>query len=64
MPSVSDKQHRFMEAAAHDAGFAKRANIPQSVAKEFAAADEGKKRAGTNKMKSTSKRTAIGSRPR
>lgn len=43
MPSISGKQHRLMEAVAHDPGFAKKAGIPQSVGKEFAAADEGKK---------------------
>lgn len=44
MPSTSPKQHRFMEAVAHDPDFAKRAGVPQSVGKEFAAADESKKR--------------------
>lgn len=43
MPSTSDKQRRFMAYAAHDAGFAKKAGIPQSVAKEFNQADKGKK---------------------
>ena len=43
MPSVSGKQHRLMEAVAHDAGFAKKAGVPQSVGEEFAKADEGKK---------------------
>lgn len=33
-----------MEAVAHNPAFAKRAGIPQSVGREFAAADEGKKR--------------------
>ena len=32
-----------MAAAAHDPAFAKRADIPQSVAKEFNQADKGKK---------------------
>lgn len=32
-----------MEAVAHDPGFAKKAGISQSVGKDFAAADEGKK---------------------
>lgn len=32
-----------MRAAAHSPDFAKRAGIPQSVAKEFTAADAGKK---------------------
>lgn len=43
MPSTSDKQRRFMAAAAHSPEFAKRAGIPQSVAKEFNQADKGKK---------------------
>jgi hypothetical protein len=43
MPSTSDKQRRFMAAAAHDPKFAKRAGIPQSVAKDFNEADKGKK---------------------
>ena len=41
MPSVSEKQARFMAAAAHDPGFAKRAGISQSVAQEFNQADKG-----------------------
>ena len=40
MPSTSDKQHRFMEAIAHDAAFAKHAGVPQSVGKDFARADD------------------------
>lgn len=43
MPPVSEKQRRFMQAAAHDKSFAKKAGIKQSVAKEFAAADPGGK---------------------
>jgi hypothetical protein len=43
MPSTSAKQHRFMEAIAHNAKFAKKAGVPQSVGKDFAAADKGKK---------------------
>lgn len=42
MPSVSDKQKRFMAAAAHDKAFAKKAGIDQSVAKEFNKADSKK----------------------
>ena len=42
MPSHSAKQHRFMEAIAHSSSFAKKAGVPQSVGKEFAAADKGK----------------------
>ena len=43
MPSNSEKQRRFMAAAAHDPEFAKRNDIPQSVAREFNQADKGKK---------------------
>lgn len=42
MPSVSGKQHRFMEAVAHDPGFAKKAGVPQGVGQDFAAADKGR----------------------
>jgi hypothetical protein len=42
MPSVSRKQERFMQAAAHNPDFAKRAKIPMFVAMEFAQADKGK----------------------
>ena len=40
MPSTSPKQHRFMEAIAHSAKFARKAGVPQSVGKDFAAADK------------------------
>jgi hypothetical protein len=42
MPSKSKKQHNFMEAIAHSPEFAKKAGVPQSVGKDFAAADKGK----------------------
>jgi hypothetical protein len=42
MPSSSKKQHNFMEAIAHSPSFAKKAGVPQSVGKDFAAADKGK----------------------
>lgn len=42
MPSTSKKQHNFMEAVAHNAAFAKKAGVPQSVGKEFSKADKGK----------------------
>jgi hypothetical protein len=48
MPSVSKKQHRFMEAVAHNPQFAKKAGVKQSVGKEFTTAD---KRAGKFKAK-------------
>jgi hypothetical protein len=43
MPSKSKKQHNLMEAVAHNAAFAKRVGIPQSVGKDFSEADKGKK---------------------
>jgi hypothetical protein len=43
VPSTSKKQAKFMAAAAHNPAFAKKAGIPVSVAKEFNAADKGKK---------------------
>lgn len=39
MPSKSAKQRRTMAAAAHDPAFAKKMDIPMSVAKEFNRAD-------------------------
>ena len=42
MPSVSQKQARFMAAVAHDPGFAKRAGVPQAVGEEFNQADKGR----------------------
>jgi hypothetical protein len=42
MPSKSDSQRRFMSAAAHSKSFAKKAGIPQKVAKEFHNQDRGK----------------------
>ena len=43
MPSKSKAQRNFMAAAAHNPAFAKKAGIPESVAKEFNSADKGKK---------------------
>ena len=43
MPSTSKKQHNFMAAVANNASFAKKAGVPQSVGKDFADADKGKK---------------------
>ena len=41
MPSTSKKQHNFMAAVANNPEFAKKAGVPQSVGKDFAAADKG-----------------------
>lgn len=43
MPSTSKKQHNFMELLAHDPGVAKKKGVPVKVAKDFVAADKGKK---------------------
>lgn len=43
MPSKTAKQARTMRAAAHNPAFAKKVGIPQSVAKDFAEADKGRK---------------------
>lgn len=43
MPSSSKKQHKFMEAVAHNPAFAKKAGVPQSVGQDFSNADKGKK---------------------
>jgi len=42
MPSSSKKQHKFMEAIAHNKAFAKKVGVPQSVGQEFSNADKGK----------------------
>ena len=51
MPSVSKKQHNLMAAAAHNPQFAKKVGCPVKVAKEFVAADKGKKFSGGGEMK-------------
>jgi hypothetical protein len=42
MPSKSQAQARTMAAAAHNPSFARKVGIPQTVAKEFNAADTGR----------------------
>ena len=51
MPSTSKKQHNFMAAIANNPSFAKKVGVPQSVGKDFTAADKGKtfKRGGDMK---------------
>jgi hypothetical protein len=46
MPATSEKQKRFMDAAAHNPAFAKQAGVPVSVAKDFSAASKGVKFGG------------------
>lgn len=50
-PSKSEKQRKFMLAAAHNPEFAKKADIPQSVAQEFVEADKGKKTRSKTKQR-------------
>jgi len=55
MPATSLKQKKFMDAAAHNPSFAKKAGIPTKVAKEYSEASKGQtfKRGGdmaTKKM--------------
>lgn len=44
MPSKSPAQKRLMRAAAHDKAFARKAGVPQSVAKKYVKADKRKKK--------------------
>ena len=44
MPSKSKSQHDLMQAVANNAEFAKKVGIPQSVGRDFVAADRNKKR--------------------
>ena len=50
MPSTSKRQRKFMAAAANNPGFAKKAGIPQSVAKDYNQADKKKKKANKSGM--------------
>lgn len=43
MPAVSEKQKKFMDAVAHNKGFAKKVDVPQSVGKDFSEASKGMK---------------------
>ena len=43
MPATSEKQKKFMDAAAHNPAFAKAAGVPQNVAKEFSEKSKGLK---------------------
>ena len=57
MPSNSKAQHNLMAAVAHNAAFAKKVGIPQSVGKDFNSADKGRKfsRGGDMATKLTAK---------
>lgn len=43
MPATSEKQKKFMDAAAHNPSFAKAAGVSQNVAKEFSDKSKGLK---------------------
>jgi hypothetical protein len=49
MPATSAKQKKFMDAAAHNPEFAKKAGIPVGVAKEFSKESKGKKFGGNTR---------------
>lgn len=55
MPSVSQKQKRLMDAAAHNPAFAKKVGVPVKVAQEFSQADKGRKFSGGGEMKESKK---------
>jgi hypothetical protein len=59
MPSKSQAQARMMAAAAHNPAFAKKVGVPQSVAKEFNAADSGKAIKRLPKRKAASPRVSL-----
>ena len=61
MPTTSKKQHKFMEAVAHNPSFAKKVGVPQSVGQDFSNADKGKtfKRGGEMATKMDPKMMAM-----
>jgi len=54
MPATSEKQKKFMDAVAHNKGFAKKAGVPQSVGKDFSEASKGMKFGSGNKTRAES----------
>ena len=51
MPAKSEKQERFMQAVAHNKGFAKKVGVPQSVGREFTKAGGGEMKESKAMMK-------------
>jgi hypothetical protein len=51
MPAVSEKQKRFMQAVAHNKGFAKKVGVPQSVGREFSKAKGGEMKESKSMLK-------------
>jgi hypothetical protein len=43
MPAVSEKQKKFMDAVAHNKGFAKKVGVPQSIGADFSTKSKGMK---------------------
>jgi hypothetical protein len=58
MPATSEKQKRFMDAAAHNPKFAKQAGVPVKVAKEFSEKSKGMT-FGTGGQKSRAEQQSI-----
>lgn len=69
MPATSEKQKKFMDAVAHNKGFAKKVGVPQSVGAEFSGKSKGMKfgsgdgtrvdRQGVNKPKTDHGQAAL-----
>ena len=69
MPATSEKQKKFMDAVAHNKGFAKKVGVPQSVGAEFSDKSKGMKfgsgdgtrvdRQGVNKPKTDHGQAAL-----
>ena len=51
MPAVSKKQEKFMQAVAHNKGFAKKVGVPQSVGREFTKKEGGEMKESKSMMK-------------
>jgi hypothetical protein len=62
MPAKSEKQKKFMDAAAHNPAFAKKVGVPVKVAKEYSQASKGQtfKEGGAMKQDKTMAKKAVG----
>jgi len=54
MPATSEKQKKFMDAVAHNKGFAKKVGVPQSVGTDFSEASKGMKFGSGSKTRADS----------
>jgi hypothetical protein len=59
MPSRSPAQHRLMMAVAHSPSFAAKVGMPQSVGREFVAADQGLLSGAIRKIKKIKKPSRV-----